>query len=166
MATTTTTVTDPADFLTQQNMASKRESLKAKKNSDLEDHEKIYLLKREIDDLRSQIKDGNNNGQASSPALGSTSSSSTTTNDACTGFLCSKTPMLGLFVFVGIALLTRWGRRRGLFTTSSMGRSRRRSNLLGGDDGEGVQTIQFELQDTAASRDVYQAPDATVVQFV
>ena len=160
----------PADFLTQQEMATnKRESLKAKKTSDLEDHEKIYLLKREIDDLRSQLKDGNNGGQTS-PALGSTTSSTTTSNGNCTGFLCSKTPMLGLFVFVGIALLTRWGRRRGLFTTSSSlgsGRSRRRSNLLGGDDGEGVTTIQFELQDTASSsRDVYQAPEATVVQFV
>ena len=71
--------------------------------------------------------------------------------------------MLALFMFVGIALVLRWGRKRGLFNSS--GQKYRRSGLLGAGDNEGVTTVQFELQDTAP-RDVYRAPDAAVMQFV
>ena len=161
--------TSPADFMTQQHMADQKHAektaeLKNKKTSDLEDHEKIFLLKREIDDLRTQVNQNNKN----EPALGS-SSSSTSTN-VCNGPLCGKTSMLALFMFVGIALVLRWGRKRGIFNNVSGGsRKFRTSGLLGGSDGEGVTTVQFELQGTtnnAAPRDMYRAPDATVVQFV
>ena len=77
--------------------------------------------------------------------------------------------MLALFMFVGIALVLRWGRKRGMFNNVSGGsRKFRTSGLLGVSDGEGVtHTVpQFELQDTTAPRDMYRAPDATVVQFV
>ena len=162
--------TSPADFMTQQHMADQKHAektaeLKNKKTSDLEDHEKIFLLKREIDDLRTQVNQNNKN----EPALGSASSSNSSTN-VCNGPLCGKTSMLALFMFVGIALVLRWGRKRGIFNNVSGGsRKFRTSGLLGGSDGEGVTTVQFELQGTtnnAAPTDMYRAPDATVVQFV
>jgi hypothetical protein len=116
---------------------SKQQGLANKKVSQLNDKEKVYLLKRQIDDLRTQVRV---NG-AIQPAPSSTNAG------MCQSSLC-RAPMLSLFLAVGVMLVARWRRRR----PSSVSLLRRAPEV----------TLQFELPDAGYE---YEAPSADETQF-
>jgi hypothetical protein len=136
-----TTMTTPEDFAKQKELA-------AKKISDLEDHEKIFLLKREIDNLRSQLKE-------------TKSTTSSNNRGMCSSGLC-RIPLLSMFLVVGVLMVTVWRKRRSVYY-----RYTRASSFL--TDSEQVNAnptatgLQFELQEASH---VYAPPSSGTIQFV
>jgi hypothetical protein len=127
----------------------KQQDLANKRPKDLEDHEKIYLLKKEIDNLRSQIKDSGvvQEGRPSSATVTTTNSMAAATNASqgfCTGGLC-RAPMLTIFLALGVAMLARWRRRQAIVHQTARAPE---------------MTMQFELQDAHE----YQAPPGGAIQ--
>mmetsp|Transcript_132203 Transcript_132203/g.196975 ORF Transcript_132203/g.196975 Transcript_132203/m.196975 type:complete len:136 (-) Transcript_132203:169-576(-) len=124
---------------------SKQQELANKRPKDLEDHEKIFLLKREIDNLRSQIKD---TGVVQEGLPASSNNAVQVSNQGfCSSGFC-RAPMLTIFLALGVAMLARWRRRQSVF--------HRRAQAP-------EMTMQFELRDAHESY-VYQAPPGGAVQ--
>ena len=157
----------------------KQKELANKRKKDLEDHEKIFLLKREIDNLRSQIRDtgavtgvGHVGPDDYQSPQSSSSSSLQGTIDQQRGGFFHRIPTLSLFLIVGIAMIVRWRKRQ---RTSHL-RSTFMNSMAASDyTMPEISMNQFELQDahdeTSASRRNYEAPldDAATtatIQFV
>jgi hypothetical protein len=120
---------------------SKQQDLAQKRISDLEDHEKIYMLKKEIDNLRKQVRES---GALQAPQSTASATPQIDEQGFCgrTGF-CMGAPMLTIVLVLGLALVVRWRRR----TT-------RKAHAP-------EMTLQFELQDAHD----YEAPNAAEVLF-
>jgi hypothetical protein len=121
----------------------KQQELANKRPKDLEDHEKIFLLKREIDNLRSQVKD---TGVVQEGIPSSSMSEQVSNQGFCSSGFC-RAPMLTIFLALGVAMLARWRRRQSVFHQTAQAPEL---------------TLQFELQDAHE----YQAPPGVVQEFV
>ena len=137
---------------------SRQQELANKKVSQLNDKEKIYLLKREIDNLRGS--DVNVNGGSSLQAP-SDSSSATTPQYQSGSIICQtglcRVPMLTVFLALGVLLVVRL-KRRQLFSFP------RRSPAAAAAAATTAEetTLQFEMQDAHYD---YKAPSAAETQF-
>jgi hypothetical protein len=92
----------------------KQQELANKKHSKLEDHEKIYLMKKEIDNLKIMLRDKNNGSLTTTTS--STTAAATNTISSQTGSSTSssldRAPVLTLFLFVGVLLITLFRRKQ------------------------------------------------------
>ena len=121
----------------------KQQELANKRVSDLDDQEKIYLLKAEVHNLRTQIREGND-------AIAQDTSSG---GGFCSNGLC-RAPVLTIFLALGVVLVARWRRRQSIFSrlTSSSTTSTKSSSTQ-------EMTMTFELQDAHE----YEAPTSAAV---
>mmetsp|Transcript_6273 Transcript_6273/g.11541 ORF Transcript_6273/g.11541 Transcript_6273/m.11541 type:complete len:162 (-) Transcript_6273:126-611(-) len=153
---------------------SQQQVLANKKHKELTDNDKIYLLKREIDNLRGQLNDKEHdpyawkNVEGTSPLSSSgnsveyiaksSSSSNAGTGRLCASGACFRIPLLS----VALIATVLWVASR-LVRTSK----RRSSPILVSNNAEG---FQFEMQEqapaTSEAAESYEAPDASEVRFV
>ena len=117
---------------------SKQQELASKKHKDLQDHEKMFLMRREIDHLRSVIRSQNDGSLQSASRAPDTTSSS-----------MDRAPVLTLFLFVGLIVVAIWRRKQQ--------RSSSISSLLSNHNHHETEVMTFELQDSLAG---YEAPSA------
>jgi hypothetical protein len=130
------------------NSFSKQTDLVNKRHSDLEDDERIYLLKREIDNLRGQIrKSGVIIDETAVAAVVPPTTRTASNGGRCTSPMC-RAPLLSMMLVVGLAMIAKWRRRR---TTTASTIANRAPEL----------TMHFELPDAHE----YEAP-STEIQFV
>ncbi|CAJ1964616.1 unnamed protein product [Cylindrotheca closterium] len=143
------------DFARQQELA-------GKKHADLKDDEKMYLMRREIDHLRSVIRDQNDGSlqsaakprastSTSTSSIESSTSSSTTTSTASNAM--DRATVLTLFLFVGLVVVAIWKRRT----------HRRRSVQHRTNARLQEEVMTFELQNSLAGGYRYEAPTTTSV---
>jgi hypothetical protein len=121
---------------------SKQQELASKKRSNLEDPEKIYLMKKEIDNLKTMLRVKNNGSLTTkkpSTTAAATNTISSQTGSSSSSSTLDRAPVLTLFLFVGVLLVTMFRRkqRQGW----NFGGSRRTPLPL--QDGE----MTFELQE-------------------
>jgi hypothetical protein len=127
---------------------SKQTDLVNKRHSDLEDNERIYLLKREIDNLRGHIrKSGVIVDEAAVAAVAPPTTRTAANGGRCTNPMC-RAPLLTVMLVVGLAMIAKWRRRRSTTTSSTANRTPE-------------VTMHFELPDAHD----YEAP-STEVRFV
>eukprot|EP00980_Cylindrotheca_fusiformis_P024591 scaffold12118_cov138-Cylindrotheca_fusiformis.AAC.8 len=127
-----------------------------KKRSELKDHEKVYLMKKEIDSLRMQLKSVNDG------SIDTTTGSSSNTS--------SKAPILTLFLFLGVLVVGLVVRRRRRSFSSLTRRPRNTTTGLQAflpipeEEEEEEGEMSVELQESASSE--YQPPERPNLQFV
>mmetsp|Transcript_24967 Transcript_24967/g.61448 ORF Transcript_24967/g.61448 Transcript_24967/m.61448 type:complete len:159 (+) Transcript_24967:193-669(+) len=123
-----------------------QQDLASKKHSKLEDHEKMTLMRREIDHLRNVIREQNDGTlqSAKRDKPESVSSSSSTTSNSSSAM--DRAPVLTLFLFVGLLVVAIWRRRRTNRGTSFLPTTTTSSQ-------QQQQIMTFELQDS-----FYEAP--------
>lgn len=141
-----------------------QQKLANKKHSELTDNEKIILLKREIDNLRGQIRE--QNGGSLKRTTTSSSSKGAGGGFCPRGSVCHQLPLLSVFLLVGLVLVAHM-RRRKVFeavgeivnTGLSLVAKRRRSTLRSQHQspssstysGLGMMTEGFELTEHSSS---------------
>jgi hypothetical protein len=129
----------------------KQKELTNKKASKLEDHEKIYLMKKEIDNLRNVIRK-QNGGSLKSATTSATSTAtsllSTSSSSSVFGSSFAKAPVLGMFLVVGVLFVAVWRKRRQSFRFSRLVSSRTNENP--------EYSMTFEMHDAHD----YEAPTA------
>jgi len=131
------------------------------KPSDLTDNDKIFLLKREIDNLRSQVYvdsgsfrnvDNQNQQNQNQAGLSSSSSSAATaasnSNNSMSTMMSSRIPLVTIMLAVGVLLLA------SRFLRQKLSQIRTADSLLridDGDDDDDDGTIMIELQSSTTS---------------
>jgi len=131
------------------------------KPADLTDNDKIFLLKREIDNLRSQVVDAGSfrsvenqnqagvSSAATSAAAAATSNSNSSSMSTTTSMMSYRLPLVTIMLAVGVLLLaSRFLRRK-------LSQLRTADSLLRIDDGDTDtdhdNTIMIELQSSVSS---------------
>lgn len=137
---------------------SKQQELANKKYSKLEDHEKMYLMRKEIDNLRNIVRT-QNGGSLKTATSSNLSASTTTNNNNSNNASMAAPPVFSLMALVvGVLLLVTWWRKRRPTTSYSRFSTRRSS-----ENPEITMAFELQQNDTAFYRAAESSAD---IQFV